>query len=316
MNVVFLDRATLPAEVVVRHPNFDHALASFDQTRPEDVVDRIAGADIVITNKVRLPAAVIASAPQLKMIAVAATGYDIVDVAACKARGIVVSNIRGYAQTSVPEHVFAMIFALRRSLIAYRHAVIAGRWQDAAQFCFFDYPIADLAGATLGVIGQGGLGKQVCDLGCALGMKVLVGARKGAAPDPSRTSFEELLATSDVISLHCPLTSETQGMISDPEFEAMARRPLLINTARGGLVDEAALERALDQGRISGAGLDVASAEPPPFDHPLMRIAQRQNVIITPHVAWASREATQGLADQLINNIEAFVAGSPQNRVA
>jgi glycerate dehydrogenase len=316
MNVVFLDRATLPAEVVVRQLNFDHALESFDQTRPEDVANRIAGADIVITNKVRLSAAVIASAPQLKMIAVAATGYDIVDVAACEARGVVVSNIRGYAQTSVPEHVFAMIFALRRNLVAYRHAVIAGRWQDADQFAFFDYPIADLAGATLGVIGQGSLGKQVCHLGRALGMRVLVGARKGAAPGTLRTSFEELLATSDVISLHCPLTPETRGMISDPEFEAMARRPLLINTARGGLVDEAALERALDQGRISGAGLDVASAEPPPFDHPLMRIAHRQNVIITPHVAWASREATQGLADQLIDNIEAFVAGSPQNRVA
>jgi glycerate dehydrogenase len=316
MNVVFLDRATLPPGIVVRQPNFEHTFRTFDRTRPEDIAGRIAKAHIVITNKVRLPAAVIAAAPQLEMIAVAATGYDMVDVAACVARGIVVSNIQGYAQTSVPEHVFAMIFALRRNLIAYRQAVIAGRWQEADQFSFFDYPIADLAGSTLGVVGQGSLGKQVCHLGRALGMKVLVGARKSAAPSPLRTSFEELLAKSDVISLHCPLTSETLGMISDPEFEAMARRPLLINTARGGLVDEAALERALDQGRISGAGLDVASAEPPPVDHPFMRLAHRQNVIITPHVAWASQEAAQRLADQLIDNIEAFVAGSPQNRVA
>lgn len=315
LNVVFLDRATLRPDVVVRAPNVPHVLQTFERTRPEETLVRIADADVVITNKAPLSAEVIAAAPRLKMIAVAATGYDVIDLTACRARGIVVSNIRGYAQNSVPEHVFALIFALRRSLTAYRDAVIAGRWQTADQFCFFDYPITDLAGSTLGVVGQGVLGRRVCRLGSALGMKVQACDQEGAAPDPSRVSFEELIATSDVISLHCPLTPETRGMISDAQFAAMTRRPLLINTARGGLVDEAALERALDQGLVLGAGFDVVTVEPPPRDHPFMRLASRPNFILTPHVAWASREAVQTLADQVIDNVEAFAAGAPRNRV-
>lgn len=315
LHIVFLDRETLRPDTVLRPPRFPHELTSYPRTAPDDVASRIAEADIVITNKVRLTADAIAAAPRLRFVAVAATGYDVVDVAACRARGIAVSNIRGYARTSVPEHVFALIFALRRSLVAYREAVIAGRWQRAGQFCFFDYPIDDLAGSTLGVVGRGELGQAVGRIGEALGMRVQFAARRGEAPADGRVPFETLLATSDVISLHCPLTPQTRGLIGPAEFAAMARRPLLINTARGGLVQEDALAAALDAGQIAGLGFDVASAEPPAADHPLMRLASRPNVILTPHVAWASRQAVQALADQLIDNLEAFAAGAPRNLV-
>jgi glycerate dehydrogenase len=317
VNIVFLDRDTLRPDTVLRAPAFPHALRSYPRTRPEELDARIAEAEIVITNKVPLPAEAIARAGRLRFVAVAATGVDMVDLAACRARGVAVSNIRGYALTSVPEHVFALIFALRRSLVAYRDAVRAGRWQAADQFSFFDYPVEDLGGATLGIVGRGALGEAVGRIAAALGMRVQFAARKdAAAAGDGRVGFAEMLRTSDVISLHCPLTPQTRGLIGDAEFQAMARRPLLINTARGGLVDEDALERALAAGLIAGAGFDVAAAEPPPADGPLMRLARRPDVIVTPHMAWASRTAVQALADQLVDNLEAFVAGAPKNRVA
>lgn len=316
MNIVFLDRATLPPQTTLRQPDFEHRLQVFDYTAPEDVAARIAEADIVVLNKSRLTAGAIADAPRLKMVAVAATGTDNVDIAACRARGIVVSNIRNYAIHTVPEHTFALIFALRRSVAAYRDAVRRGRWQESGQFCFFDYPIKDLAGSTLGVIGDGVLGQATAAMGRALGMKVLFAAHKGRDDmGPLYTAFDDVLARADIISLHCPLTPHTKGMISAAEFAKMARKPLLINTARGGLVDEAALGPALDAGHISGAGFDVVSEEPPPPDHPFMALLDRPNFLLTPHVAWASNEATQALADQLIANIESFVAGQPRNTV-
>ncbi|TAM85224.1 MAG: D-2-hydroxyacid dehydrogenase, partial [Candidimonas sp.] len=252
-----------------------------------------------------------------RMVAVAATGTDVVDLPTCAARGIVVSNVRGYAANTVPEHTFALIFALRRSIIAYRDSVRAGRWQQAGQFCYFDYPIRDLTGGTLGLIGDGVLGQAVAAIGRALGMRVIFAARKGAMrPGALYTPFEQVLARSDVISLHCPLTDQTRGMIGEPEFALMARKPLLVNTARGGLVDEAALERALRSGRLGGAGFDVTVPEPPPADSTLMRLLDLPNFILTPHVAWASAEAVQALADQLVENIEAFQRGAPRNIVA
>ncbi|WP_374572084.1 D-2-hydroxyacid dehydrogenase [Phenylobacterium sp.] len=316
LNIVFLDSDTIRPEVKLRAPNLPHAFCAYSSTAPDEVAERIAEADVVITNKVPLTAGTIAAAPRLKLVAVAATGYDVVDVAACRARGVVVSNVRDYASASITEHVFALIFALRRNLIGYRDAVAAGRWLEAEQFCFFDYPIETLSGATLGVIGAGALGTAVGETGRALGMKVAYAGRKGEPPAPGRTDFAELLATSDVISLHCPLTPQTRGLIGEVELRAMARRPILINTARGGVVDETVLGRALEEGWISGAGFDVATAEPPPEDHPLMRLIGRHDFILTPHVAWASRESVQALVDQVIDNIEAFVAGAPRNRVA
>lgn len=314
--IVFLDRETLSPQTTLRQPRFPHELVLHPRTSSDEVAERIADADIVIVNKVKLPAQALARATRLRLIAVAATGTDNVDLAACRAHGIVVSNIRNYAVHTVPEHTFALIFALRRSICAYRDAVRAGRWQAAGQFCFFDHPIRDLAGSTLGIIGDGVLGQAVAAMGRALGMRVLFAGYKGHTDQgPLYTPFERTLAESDVLTLHCPLTPQTRNMIGREEFSLMQRKPLVVNTARGGLVDEAALAWALEAGRISGAGFDVASVEPPPADHPFTRLIDRPDFILTPHVAWASDEAVQAVADQLIANVEAFADGQPRNVV-
>ncbi|MBV9244758.1 MAG: D-2-hydroxyacid dehydrogenase [Methylobacteriaceae bacterium] len=314
--IVFLDRETLPAQTRLRAPSFEHEWITFERTAPPEVAERIAAADIVITNKVPVRQAAIGGARGLRLIAVAATGTDIVDIAACTQRGIVVSNIRNYAINTVPEHTFGLMLALRRSILAYHESVRRGRWGEASQFCYFDYPIRDLAGATLGIIGDGVLGRAVGDIGRAFGMKILFSTYKGTTGmGPLYTPFEEVLEVSDVITLHAPLMPSTRNLIARPEFSMMRRQPLLINTARGGLVDEEALCEALDKGQIAGAAFDVLTREPPPPDHPFMRLLDRPNFILTPHVAWASEEAIQGLADQLIDNIEAFWAGKPSNVV-
>jgi glycerate dehydrogenase len=314
--IVFLDRDTMPPEIRLRQPSFQHELREYGATDPRDVAARIADAHIVITNKVPVRRAELDAAPNLRFIAIAATGSDVVDIGACEERSVAVSNIRAYAVNTVPEHTFALIFALRRSLIAYRDSVRTGRWLESGQFCYFDFPIRDLAGSTLGIIGDGTLGRSVADIGRALGMRVLFSTYKGVdGMGPLYTPFEEVLRTSDVITLHAPLMAATRNMIATREFAMMERCPLLINTARGGLVDEIALGEALRSGRISGAGFDVATAEPPPRDHPLMQLVELPNFILTPHVAWASREAAQALTDQLVDNIEAFWSGSPRNLV-
>ena len=314
--VVFLDRDTISPETVLRPLSFPHELEVFDRTTAEEVAGRIADADIVLTNKAPVREASLEGAKNLKLIAVAATGTDVVDVKAANARGITVSNIRNYAINTVPEHTFALILALRRSMIPYRQSVGQGRWREAAQFCYFDYPIRDLAGSTLGVIGDGVLGKAVAKLGEAFGMNVLFADYKGTTGmGPLYTPFWEVLRRSDIITLHLPLMPSTRNLIGSAEFGAMARRPLLINTARGGLVDEAALATALRSGQIAGAGFDVVATEPPPDDHPLVQLLEMPNFILTPHVAWASQEAIQSLADQLIDNVEAFWAGAPRNVV-
>ena len=317
MKIVFLDRGTLSPQTKLRRPQFPHELQVYESTSSDQVAERIADADIVIVNKVRLPAEAIACARRLRLVAVAATGTDNVDLQACRSRDIVVSNIRNYAIHTVPEHTFALIFALRRSICAYRDAVRAGRWQAAGQFCFFDFPMRDLAGSTLGIIGDGVLGQSLAGMGRALGMRVLFAGYKGrSGQGPLYTPFEQTLAESDILTLHCPLTPETRQMIGPTEFESMKRKPLLINTARGGLVNEAAVGPALEAGHISGAAFDVVSEEPPPADHPFMHLLDRPDFILTPHVAWASDEAIQTLADQLVSNIEAFFRGDAANVVS
>jgi glycerate dehydrogenase len=314
--VVFLDRSTIAPQVKLRRLRFEHELFEYESTLPEEVVTRLAGASVAIINKVPLTAAALEQLPELRLIAVAATGTDCVDKAYCKKRGLAVSNIRGYAVNTVPEHTFALMLALRRNVVAYRDDVIDGRWQRSGQFCFFDHPIDDLAGARLGIIGEGVLGQRVADIAKAFDMVPMFAAHKGKSGlGPLYTPWEEVLATSDIITLHSPLTPETRGMIAMPEFRAMKRRPLIINTARGGLVNETDLVQALDLGLISGAGFDVLIDEPPSPDNPLLRIADRRNVILTPHVAWASDQAQQGLADQLMDNIDGFMSGSPVNLV-
>ena len=315
--IVHLERESVIADI--RRPAFPHEWIEYPASRPEQVVERLAGADIAILNKVPLPASAIAALPDLKMVAVSATGTNIVDLQACQARGIVVSNIRGYAEHTVPEHVMTLLLALSRNLIAWRTTVQAGRWQRSAQFCLFDHPIRDLHGATLGLVGSGSLGNGVARLAEAFGMRVRRAERRDAATvRPGYTAFAEVLATADAISLHCPLNDSTRGLIGEAELWAMKPSALLINTARGGIVDEAALIRALREGWIAGAGFDVISAEPPPDGHPMVdpQLLALPNFLLTPHVAWASRPAMQTLADQLIDNTEAFVAGRPQNRVA
>jgi glycerate dehydrogenase len=311
--IVFLDRASLLANV--RPPAFEHQWREYPATLPGQVAERLAGATIAITNKVPVRAADLAQLPQLKMIAVAATGTDNVDLAACRERGIVVSNIRNYSVVAVPEHCFTMILALRRNLRAYCADVDAGLWQQSSQFCLFNHPIGDLAGSRLGIVGYGALGQKVARLGRAFGMEVCVTSRSPVAdPDVTMLPLEQLLRTGDVVSLHLPLTEQTRNMIGARELAMMKRSALLINTARGGLVDELALAQALKEGVIGGAGFDVLSKEPPLPDNPLLGL-RLPNFILTPHVAWASAGAMQTLADMLVDNVEAFVAGKPLNVV-
>jgi glycerate dehydrogenase len=317
MRIVSLDSDGLIAQV--RRPDFAHEWIDYGATAAAQVIERLQGAKIAVTNKVPVMADAIDRLPELKMIAISATGTNCVDLEACRRRGIVVSNIQGYAVHTVPEHVFSLLLALSRNLLAWRETLQAGCWQQSAQFCLFDHPIRDLHGSTLGLIGSGSLGNGVARLAEAFGMRVIRAERKGAAQCRSGYQpFEHVLREADAISLHCPLTPETTGLIGEAELRLMKPTALLINTARGGLVDESALRCALQQGWIAGAGFDVLTKEPPTAGNPLLdpALLALPNFLLTPHVAWSSRPAMQSLADQLIDNIEAFVAGQPTNRVA
>jgi glycerate dehydrogenase len=311
--IVFLDRDSLIANV--RPPSFAHRWRDYPATNPDEVVERLRGATIAITNKVPLRAEAIAQLPDLKMVAVAATGTDNVDLAACRERGIVVANIRDYSLVSVPEHCFALMLAVRRNLRAYAADVEAGLWERSTRFCLLDHPIADLAGSRLGIVGYGALGRRVAQIARVFGMEVAVASRSPVADtDVVQLPQAELLATSDVVSLHLPLTDATRNMIGAKELASMKQSAILINTARGGLVDEAALADALTRGEIAGAGFDVLSKEPPVPDNPLLKL-RLPNFVLTPHVAWASGGAMQTLADMLVDNIEAWAAGAPKNVV-
>jgi glycerate dehydrogenase len=313
--IVFLDSSTLAEGVALPRPGFPHDWINFPATAPDLVLARAAEAEIVLTNKVALTAALIAALPKLRLIAIAATGYDHVDIDAARAAGVAVTNIRGYSTESVTEHTFALLLALRRQILPYVADVRGGRWQACGQFAFHAHPIGELRGKRIGLFGSGAMGQEAAKIARAFGMEPVFAGRKGASARPGTMDFAEVLATSEILSLHCPLNAETQNMIGWPEFSAMRKTPLLINTARGGIVDEAALERALDAGLVSGAGIDVTRPEPPPADSPIMRLAQRPNVLVTPHVAWASREAQARLTDQLGAVLESFVKGERMNRL-
>jgi glycerate dehydrogenase len=313
-NIVFLDASTCIAEI--RRPAFQHQWKEYPATSAGQTLERLKDATIAITNKVLLSRAILEQLPKLKMVAVAATGTNNVDIECCRERGIVVSNIRNYSVHTVPEHVFMLMLALRRNLLAFHADVRNGAWQKSPQFCLFTHPVRDLHDTTLGIMGYGAIGKALHQIALAFGMKVLIAEHKGAAEmRPGYTRFDKVLRESDVISLHLPLNEQTHHLISTAEFEQMRPGALLINAARGGLVDETALLEALQAGRIGGAGFDVLEKEPPASGHPLLDL-DLPNFILTPHIAWSGRAAMQILADQLIANIEAYVAGSPQNRVA
>ncbi len=312
--IVFLDSASIIANI--RRPAFPHQWEEHPATSAAQTLERLKDATIAITNKVHLQREVLQQLPRLKMVAVAATGTDNVDIAYCRERGIVVSNIRNYSVHTVPEHVFMLMLALRRNLLAFREDLQNGAWQKSAQFCLFTHPVRDLHGSTLGIIGNGTIGKAVVQIALAFGMKVLIAEHKGVVEvRAGYTAFDTVLQESDVITLHLPLKEQTRHLISTAEFARMRPGALLINTARGGLVDESALLQALQSGRLGGAGFDVLGKEPPTDGHPLLEL-NLPNFILTPHIAWSGSAAMQTLADQLIENIEAFFAGSAQNRVA
>ena len=305
--IVFLDRATLG--VPLGSPGFSHDYREYAATTADQAAERLRGATIAIVNKVPLRAATLAQLPDLRLIALAATGSDCVDKDYCQAHGIAVCNIRDYATDSVPEHVLALIFALRRSLTAYDRDLRRGKWQTTQQFCYFDHPIRGIAGATLGIVGYGTLGRALAGRARALGMEVIA---TGSKPGEGLVPLDELLRRSDIVSLHCPLTDATRGMINARSLALMKPDAILINTARGALIDEAALAEALRIGTIGGAGIDVLSEEPPRDGNILLDL-DLPNLIVTPHIAWASEPAQERLAEQLIGNLEAFAAGQPRN---
>ena len=285
-----------------------------DDTRTGDIADRIANAHIVISNKVVLDRDAITSAARLKLICIAATGTNNVDLQCAMENDVVVSNARAYATPSVVDHVFAMILMLARNLHRYQTAVQQKKWQSSSGFCLLDYPIRELAGQTLGIIGYGELGRGVARVARSFGMQVLVARRSRTTPQPGRVSMDQLLARSDVISLHCPLTQDTRGLIGASELSQMKPGAVLINTARGGIVDEIALVHALQNGIIAGAAVDVLEQEPPGEGHHLLDI-ELDNLIVTPHIAWGSRESRQRLIDDVVMNIRAFLTGTPRNVV-
>lgn len=315
--ITFLDRATIAPHICLRKPRFSHTWQEYPTSTSAQLPQRLHKTTIAITNKVPLLADTLSVLPNLKMIAVAATGTDIIDLDYCKAHNIVVSNVRRYTLHSVAEHTFALILALRRQLFAYRQTLLNGDWQSAKIFCLFTHRILDLHESRLGIIGGGALGQAVADLGRAFGMEVVFAERKYSDPSsrPAYLGFDEIVQSSDIISLHCPLNPDTQHMIAMPEFKKMKRTALLINTARGNLIQEKDLATALKQGLIAGAALDVVSHEPIDAHNPLLGLLDTPNFILTPHTAWTSDQAMQALSEQLISNIENFAKGKPVNIV-
>ena len=313
LQIVVLDRDTL-----VNRPfefDFPHTLSSYGTTEAHETLARIRGADIIITNKVVISAEHIAANPQLKLIALAATGVNNVDVEAAKQNGTAVCNIRAYGNESVAEHAFMMMITLMRNLPAYQRDVAAGLWENSPFFCHLGAPMRDLNGKTLAIFGRGNIGKTLATYAQAFKMNVVFAEHKHAETvRDGYVSFDEAIRSADALSLHCPLTPQTENMIGEAELQQMKPGAILINCGRGGLVDEAALVAALKYGQIGGAGFDVLTQEPPRDGNPLLK-ARLPNLIVTPHIAWASQEAANRLFDILLDNINRFVAGNPQNLV-
>jgi glycerate dehydrogenase len=279
-----------------------------------EVLERIREAEVVVSNKVFIGREAIAAAKRLKLICVAATGYNNVDLIAAAENNVPVCNVRGYATPSVVEHVFTLMLNLARHFSDYQALVKRGGWQQSQFFCPLDFPVIELSGKTLGIIGYGELGHAVAQVAQAFGMQVLIAEHKGKISRAGRMAFDEVLRQADFITLHCPLSPDTQHLISRRELELMKPSAYLINTARGGLVNEADLLACLTSGRIAGAATDVVQGEPPDHDQPLLR-QQPANLIITPHIAWASRESRQRLLDQLAGNIRNFFQNEPFNQI-
>ena len=317
MKGVFLDLASL-AERDLDLSGFDEVLddwRSFAATAPEERIDNIGDAEILVTNKVVLDDALLRAAPSIRLVCLTATGYNNVAIDTARELGVVVSNVVAYATDSVVQHVFSLMLAHQTRLFDYTAAVARGDWSHSPQFCLLDYPVRELSGMTLGIIGYGELGQGVARIAEAFGMRVMISQRPGGPFTDGRYPLDEVLSEADVITLHVPLLENTKHLIDVRALELMKPTALLVNTARGAVVDNRALADALRKGTIGGAALDVLDEEPPSLDHPLLA-KDIPNLILTPHSAWAGRQARQNAVDQTLANIRAFLAGEPRNRVA
>ena len=313
---VFLDHASLDLgdlDMAPLRQVFDD-LHLHAQTPPELIIERLQGAQVAISNKVLLDASTLAACPDLKLILIAATGSNNVDLAAARAQGIAVCNCQGYGTPAVAQHTLMLLLALATRLPDYQQAVAAGRWQQASQFCLLDYPIMELHGKTLGLLGHGELGSAVGRLAEAFGMRVLLGQLPGRPARSDRLPLDELLPHVDALSLHCPLNEHTRDLIGADQLQAMKANALLVNTARGGLINEQALADALRSGHLGGAACDVLSSEPPQADNPLLA-GDIPRLIITPHCAWGSREARQRIVGQLAENAHAHFNAAPRRLI-
>lgn len=309
--IVFLDYASLAPQDLSAAKLLQIAPDTLlcERTNTDEVVGSLQDASVAISNKVVLDRAIVAALPELELICVAATGTNNIDLEAARELGIKVCNVRDYASQSVAEHVFALILSLNRQLPAYRRSLAQGAWQRSADFCLLDHPIAEISGKTLGIVGYGSLGKAVAKIAQCFGLKLLIANRPGQkACKPGRIMLDELLEQADIVSLHCPLTAETKNLISSNEFKRMKPGAMLINTARGGIVDEHALLKALQDEDIAAAAVDVLHQEPPAEDSVLLQ-QSLDNLIVTPHIAWASQHARQTLLDQLADIIAAWKNG-------
>lgn len=310
MNIVFLDSTAIPKHIPIPRPTFAHQWTEYEHTSAQQTVERAKEADIVITSKVVFSREVMQQLPKLKLIAITATGTNNVDLDAAKALGVTVKNVTGYSSVTVPEHVLGLIYALKHSLMNWYKDQLSAKWADCKQFCYFDYPITDVRGSTLGVIGKGNLGKEIGRLATLLGMNVIYAEHKDAITiREGYVPFETVLKEADIVTLHCPLTESTKNLINADTLKLMKPSAFLINTGRGPLVDEKALVEALENGTIAAAALDVLIKEPPEKDNPVIQAATRlPNLIITPHIAWASDSAVTTLVTKVAQNIEEFVA--------
>ncbi|ULJ60351.1 D-2-hydroxyacid dehydrogenase [Wielerella bovis] len=310
MKIAFLDRAGLRSRPI--QFNFPCEYIEYPLTAPEQILERMQDVDILLVSKVVITAEHIAANPQLKLIAVTATGYNNIDVAAAKTAGVSVCNVRAYGNDSVAEHAFLLMLALARNLPAYMRDVSAGMWQKSPTYCHYGAPLRDLRGKALAIFGRGNIGGRLGELASAFGMNVMWGEHKHAhTVREGYTEFQAALKQADAISLHCPLNEYTRNMIGEAELKMMKPNAILINVGRGGLADEQAVIAALKYGQLGGAGFDVLTTEPPREGNPLL--TSLPNLIVTPHMAWASEEAIENLVSGVEDNVNQFVAGTPQN---
>ncbi len=316
MHIVVLDGHTLnPGDLDWGALQVLGSCEIYTRTPPDQVVSRAQGAQIVLTNKTILSRESIERLPGLRYIGVLATGYNVVDIEAAGRQGICVTNVPAYGTPSVVQMVFAHLLNLTQHVAEHTQSVRAGDWSRCEDFCYWNFPLVELAGLTMGIVGFGRIGRQTAKVACALGMKVIyhdVSPVPVPSSEAEAADLETLFRGSDVVSLHCPLTPDNRGLVNKERLEMMKPGAVLINTSRGPLVDEPALAEALNAGRIAGAGLDVLCEEPPGADNPLL---SARNCYITPHIAWATRSARQRLMEIALSNVRAFLAGNPQNVV-